>query len=76
MNIAENIEARIKAFLNKPIPPISLKYFIVLITALLAVGSITGLYIPFVSWVFIITFAIIGLAFVIPYLASEKKEST
>ena len=76
MNIAENIEARIKAFLNKPIAPISLKHFVLLITAMLAVGSIAGLLRPFVAWLFIITFALIGLAFVIPYLTREKGDST
>jgi len=76
MNIAEKIEARIKAFLNKPIAPISLKHFVLLITAMVAVGSFAGLYRPFVAWLFIITFVFIGLAFVIPYLAREKEEST
>ena len=79
MNITEKIEARIKAFLNKPIPPISFKHFVLLITSLLAVGSIAGLFRPFVAWGFILTFFGLAitfvLAFLIPYYA-QKEEST
>jgi len=43
---------------------------------MLAVGSIGGLYFPITAWLFIITFVFIALAFVVPYLAREKEEST
>ena len=75
MNIAETIEARIKAFLNRPIPPISLKHFVLLITALLAVGSIGGLYFPITAWLFIITFILLGSVALLFYFQG-KEEST
>jgi len=75
MNIAEKIEARIKAFLDTPIK-IPLKDLVFILSACVALGSIVGLFAQTIAYVFIIVCMMFALSFLIPYFAREKEEST
>jgi len=74
MNIAEKIEAKVKAFLDKPIS-IPLKDLVFILSACLALGSTVGLFAPTIAWVFIIVCIMFALSFLIPYFASKSEES-